>query len=600
MSGRLGDVAGGDDATAAELRPPAGMAHEQEAESEAEEDERTVQSIAAASPAAASVDAPPPRPAAGAPASSSALPAATPPPRPASSPRAITAISPGAQPPPPPSTVAPVPPTSPSARPVSSPVLTPPPSSPVSAVASTEPDPAPRTIATSEEEDPITATAPRVSAIPGTVAVASASTKNDDLLDETEVKTMAGARPGRAPDPPRRKPVEAPAVDDEHDDGPTTQAPAPRIASKPATASTPEPAPSTDKDAEIHRTQPRAKIPSQIDPPTRPGVAELETMPGVEAEPFDAEESITSRALGAQAVDDSVTQQAPNVASSLAASTGAAAIRQSSPSTTDGGDTTTTQKQRRSQLSPADGEPESITSQAPAHLTNLLRVIASDTPEPGVDAIDEDDDDANPQNQTAVMPNAPLKAAADASISAPPAKQPGTIQKFPPVSPIGARIDTRASNPKTAAAPRLEPLESNSDSGLRIARPATGSGERVSVGKLVADGEQPPEGAREAFVPSDGPKHASQSLHDIAFTKGPRYGLLVGVVAAVSILVPIVLFAFLNRSGDDPVPEPVTFAPNPVTRADGIRTKGRKGVAPPPSAQPSASAAASASARPKH
>src|SRR5256885_11338186 len=171
MSGPLGDVpADGDDTTAAEARPPAGMVTD-------EEEDRTVQSI--------SLDSVKPRPAAGAP------------PRP-SAPRAITALSRGVEPPPPPSTIADV----------------------------------PRTVAskTHDEEDPITATAPRVTAANlGLSVSAGVQIKtNDDLLDDTEARTMPGARPGRAPDPPRK-----PAASDTDDDGPTTQAAAPRMGSKP-------------------------------------------------------------------------------------------------------------------------------------------------------------------------------------------------------------------------------------------------------------------------------------------------------------------------------------------------------------------------------
>ncbi len=474
------------------------------------------------------------------------------------------------------------------------------PAAPVSAVASTEPDPTPPpTLASAgeAEDEDVTATAPRVPkiplSVPGAVQIRTLGVTNE-ILDETEARTVAGGLTPRG-DPPKPAPAPAPvdnaATDvDETDDGPTTQAPAPRVGSRPSLDSkTSETGPpSSAAPSDLMRTRPALK--SQPEPPTSPGrgdrtsVPEPPTAPGVEkktedeGDAYDPEESITSRALGADLPEDSVTQQAPQVPAKLAASAtgGAVPARDLAPSSTDvtGGETTT--KKREAPALPADGEAESITTQAPGNLTNILRVIAADAPPSPL--VPEDDDDALPQNRTAVMANAPLK---DAAAAGRPAKQPGTLQGFPPPPPPigGGRLDTRSA--RAVAAPRLEP---ESDSGLRVARPGSGSGERVSTGQIAhLDGETPPppdqsvrDTAARAPIPFQPPP---QSLHDIDFAhkSGPRYGLIVGIALAVSILVPVLLYVALNKGGDEPVPEPVAVDAQRTPLADpSVRPKAPK------------------------
>jgi hypothetical protein len=309
---------------------------------------------------------------------------------------------------------------------------------------------------------------------------------------------------------------------------------------------------------------------TRAEPSTAPGVGQ-KTKPGAGvaasdvADAYDAEESVTSRAVGAQIEEEeeSVTRQAPQLSP--------AALALAPRATHATRDDTT--KRRATPALPADGELGSITAEAPGNLTNMLRVIAADAPGAKPKPLEAADEDALPENRTAVMPGAPMK---DAQAGAP-----------PPPSPLGGgHIDTRSS---AAKAPRLDP--DDPDSGLPIAPPTTASGEREGIGKLVAVDAEVAESARPvretgSRVPIPYPQ-APPSVHDIQFTPktGPRYGLLVGVVAAVSILVPILLFVWLSSAREEGTAEPALFEQRAVPRADPVRPKGggkaRVGAQPP-------------------
>lgn len=191
-----------------------------------------------------------------------------------------------------------------------------------------------------------------------------------------------------------------------------------------------------------------------------------------------------------------------------------------------------------------DGEEaESVTKRELGHLTNMLRVIA--TP-----------NEVRRDDHTEVMPNAPVK-------------------------------------PITGA-----------DSGLQIVLPDANAGERASVGALIAGAPAalpvcaPPmhahplghEGARVAFpsaegihVPPVGPPHPSH--HDVVASeavavKTPRYGLLVGLVAALSFVIPLALYLVLQRSSSDVAQRSASeVVPDHVGRADEKRTKAPKAPA---------------------
>jgi hypothetical protein len=267
----------------------------------------------------------------------------------------------------------------------------------------------------------------------------------------------------------------------------------------------------------------------------------------------------------------------------------------------------TTQKVKTSRppatSSPADGEVESITTQAPGPLTNILRVLASDSNadlgDGPVRLLQEDDEP--PENRTAVMANAPLQQVISELSSA---------SSLPPIRPTGGPLQYAA---RGVAAPNLVP---SSESGLRTRSPS-GSDERGSLGMRAVGGDAHASGIARAALASDGSvglpldprghaggelpflqgQQAGQSgFHEIEPGKGPRYGLLVGVVALISVLVPITLYIFLQRGVDDVAPsvpavvEPGVEAHEPP-RAKAVR--GRNGVMTSPSvAPPSASSVA--------
>ena len=599
--------------------------------------------------------------------------------------------------------------------------------------------PSPTTVDDDELEDSVTTTAPRVPSslgIPGSVLI---RTVDDDMQDETEVKTLANLPPdlqralksardqdphapqrSQPPPPPRpaagvparpatgpmpvssvvaTKPsrVEEPAAtkipqteplpagipteldsdelaEDEDDDdvlpadeeGVTAQSLAPRVGSLPDSVVGPPsplgPVPATPKDppptscassidpetskstaseavaaamaaaAEADEPETRPGLGGDAsatdDPPTRPGLVDPETRPGLgeppthprSVDPRGSSHRVDVRPAAETDHDDSITAQAPNHASDLIAAaiatvTGRASDDDDDDDSTEG----TTTKVKRSKLPapppaagappptskepllPADEESESITTQAPGPLTNMLRVIAADRSSvPDGEAIEETEPE---ENRTAVMANAPLIRAAEEH------------QRQNGRSPLSVPTQLGL-GPRGAAAPQLNPT---SESGLRVARPGSGSGERMSVGAMGAApspvdprisgiapsaraGDGGPHGLAHANtelafpqMPGAPPVH-QPSMHDVPVGKGPSYGPLVAIVAIVSFVVPVTLFLALRGSD----PEPKTGTPNEASsdmqkldapsRAKADKNKKSPDPAGSASAMPSASA----------
>jgi hypothetical protein len=131
--------------------------------------------------------------------------------------------------------------------------------------------------------------------------------------------------------------------------------------------------------------------------------------------------------------------------------------------------------------------------------------------------------------------------------------------------------------------------------------------ERGSLGMAGAahDGRQPGI-ARSAAGTGDGamalptfPHEAQPHPHDSASGKGPRYGLLVGIVAVISLLVPVTLFVALNRSSEASPPGAPSEPVREIQKSDAPRTKaerGKNGVTVSPSASASASSSSGAAA----
>jgi hypothetical protein len=284
-----------------------------------------------------------------------------------------------------------------------------------------------------------------------------------------------------------------------------------------------------------------------------------------------------------------------------------------SPTLDDGTDGTTKKVAKRAQLpvpapvaASADvqssqelEDAESITTQAPGHLTNMLRVIA--TPET-LETLDDDNDDSA-QNKTAVMLGAPVKPVGASSA--------GSLRSARPVlsgsaGPSGARA--------TAIADLREPT---SDSGLRIARAEVPSGDHASLSALLPGlvAAEHGSGAQQAYPELRSVRDASPaafanteqafnpaaqrgrqpSLREYDFgstvTK-PRYGLLVGLVAVLSFTIPLVLFLWLHQGMVDDTPPRTAseVSPDLVSRGDAARSRATKGTPAPsgtPSAQPS-------------
>jgi hypothetical protein len=486
-------------------------------------------------------------------------------------------------------------------------------------------------------EDSITAMAPRVNtaayldptlpgrglpiSIPGSVEIRSV--EHDELLDETEVRTRPGLTPldipaglrtpgpvhaaSQPPPPPRPaagRPASSARVAVAHVSGGPGALLSEAIDEPPTR-------PGVEGADELAT---RPGVEGLAEPPTRPGVADPETHPGLGAsastddEDDEDDEGVTTRGPAAPPYDgDSVTALAPAVPPSRIE----AALKASSgPLSLDDTAGSTTKKVKTSRppamSSPADGEVESITTQAPGPLTNILRVLAADSnadlDDGSVARLAEDDEPL--ENRTAVMANAPLQQVISELAS---------VSGLPPIRPTGGPLQY---GPRGVAAPNLVP---SSESGLR-ARSPSGSDERGSLGMRAFGGDAHASGVARAALASDGSvglpldprphtgaelaflhgQHAGQSgFHEVDPGKGPRYGLLVGVVALISVLVPITLYFFLQRGADDAVPNvPAELEPglegHDPPRAKAVR--GRNGLMTPSSAAPASASVAPSSA----
>lgn len=485
------------------------------------------------------------------------------------------------------------------------------------------------------ELDSITATAPRVAAgrlslsVPRNVDIRTVDSSEEDLA--TEVKTMTGVESvARAAAlvaaAAQAEPV--PSTEEEEQDVATvtTQAPVPVlgavVVSSPlgedapaavedapaddddmATVTTQAPAPQVGSVPDIGdairistkslmgpQTQPGARGAVTGDVPTKTGVdaKEAPTKSGVNVAPDtadedDAEESMTSRALAQNEpaddyADDSVTTQAL-LGPAVAAVVGVR-VRDDTGATT--------QKKAKAPASPADGDPESITTEAPGHLTNMLRVIASDEARQATGRRASLEDEEPLENKTAVMPNAPVKGMTAGGLQ----KHP-TLQGMGPVSTPTARHGPRS--PGGARASAALPLrEPSSESGLRVARGEVPSGEQASLGAIpgpsgadhLSSGRMGVDSQRELARAS-----AAAALFHLtpvpgelaALQKPPPYGLLVTVVAAISIIIPVSLYMFL-RHGEQPpaIQVPAQPSSDVVSRGDPVRAKAVK----PPNKKP--------------
>lgn len=472
------------------------------------------------------------------------------------------------------------------------------------------------------EDGSITATAPRVSlaggplplTVPGAVQIREVAIEEDEG-DETEVRTLvtlplpadvAGAPTPAAGVPPAPSLVHEA---DEPDDSVTALTPSVVSARLP------------------EEDEPRTSPPGRLPPPTpaagrRPGedppAAARSAAEDDEEDAYDAEESVTTRGpVVADYEDDSVTAQAP--VTLLTSPTPLALALP--PSLLDGGGKAATTRDggagkaasllaggagkppsprdrapaARAPLSSETDEGESITAQAPGHLTNMLRVIASPD-----DAIEGDE---SADNKTAVMLNAPVKPlhATSASLRA--------------ARPVASGAGQSGSARAAAIADLREP---SSDSGLRVARAEAPSGDHVSFGAMPAGAMQHHERAsgphpafgdlrtnrdrspgafantEQAFHASHGPlphpgahPHAMRDVDFDGAGKMPRYGLLVGLVAILSFAIPLVLFLWLHQDADDAQPRSATeVSSDLVERKDESRAKAPKGA--PPAASSSA------------
>ena len=505
-------------------------------------------------------------------------------------------------------------------------------------------------------EDSITATAPRLNAanlmeaaqsgrgvpiaIPGRVEIRTLE-DDDDPQDETEVRTRPGhgglevphaLRAGAerpAPRPAAGRPPELArlAADDDpsDEDGITTQAQAPRLGSEPDididTSDELLTRPGLSGESEPPT---RPGLEGATDPPTRPGLggstnsdhatAKVKVDPNGYPNDQDDDESVTTRARATDPEpygEDSVTTQAPNVPLELihAAVKAAEAVNAAALDDTSADTTKKLRKKTRKkdEPSPADEEAESITTQAPGHVTNMLRVIASgsspDLATGKAKPIEEDEE--GPENRTAVMASAPLKRVIQEAESK---------ARLPAIRPTGGPL---SHGPMGAAAPRLEP---SSESGLRVARSGSGSNERASLGHLLATPDarnsgallaSPQAGGDAASVGPFDPRglgpdmiqlQQQPSLHDVNLGKGPSYGLLVAIVAVISIVVPVTLFVVL-RHGSEPVEagtpaEPASELEKPGALARGKSARGKNGLTIVPSATVSATAVPAPSSAP--
>lgn len=422
-------------------------------------------------------------------------------------------------------------------------------------------------------EDDTTATAPRgnlppsfLFVPPARVEIRDAPPREEELLDETEVKTVPGeisailAAAARAPAP---KPAAG------------SRPPPPSVA-PPAL----DPMPADQEPDSITALAPKrteaisALLPKALDDDTSSALREAKTTvggrPAAQAvkspsgmpDPYDTEESITTRGPPVDLDDDSITSLGPPLARSSAMPArispldGVIALPESG----------------RPGRMPGTEDDSVVTAEAPAPLTNMLRVIASDRMTRG---------DEEEVNRTAVMSNAPYRGVLDATGS-------GAVATVAPASHAPQHvIGGGASMGGLAVAATLHAGLPASDSGLRIAQsPQSGSGERnvgagVTTSGAAAVPPDAPSGSLSDSFP--GPGAREPSLHDVDF-RGPRYGLIVAVVASVSVLVPVILFFMLHQPPEDTPDVHHAVAAQPavdlVKRDEGVRGRDRSKPAP--------------------
>ncbi|AKV00916.1 hypothetical protein AKJ09_07579 [Labilithrix luteola] len=425
-----------------------------------------------------------------------------------------------------------------------------------------------------DTEDDVTATAPRgnlppsfLFVPPARVEIRDAPQREEELLDETEVKTVPGeisailAAAARAP------------------------APKPAAGSRPQPSPPPDPLPADQEPDSITAMAPKrseaiaALMAGAIEDDTASAIREARTTVGGRPHPaqkaasnapdaYDAEESITTRGPPVDLDDDSITSLGPPLARNNPPLAGrispldrAIALPES----------------ERPARMPGTEDDSVVTAEAPAPLTNMLRVIASDRISKG--------DEEEEISRTSVMSDAPFRRVLDASASA----------SVAAVAPHPHHvIGGGASMGGLAVAATLHAGLPASDSGLRVAQsPQSGSGERNLAGSLASSAA--------AAIPRDAPSGSPSdsfsgsgarepSLHDVDF-RGPRYGLIVAVVASVSVLVPVTLFFMLHSSPEDTPDVRRAVATQPaadlVKRDEGVRGRDRSKASP--SASPSAS-----------
>ena len=288
---------------------------------------------------------------------------------------------------------------------------------------------------------------------------------------------------------------------------------------------------------------------------------------------------------GAEAIDDSVTAQAPSISNvpaddepstqppilspaALPALVGGRAPARS----VDMYETDESVTSRGPAVADYDEDDDSVTADRPAIGAGPRRSALPSAPaarQGPVRLVDEEDEDDHPHNHTAVMINAPVK---------PPDRAPLFTTSPMGPSPMAGRALAAAGEP-------------SSDSGLRIASAVRteAGGDHASVAVLLAG--MPPPSARfsetdgelrttTAFSPLDPSGQAEQLADPLAQPKKPNYGLIVGVVAGLSVLIPLILY-FALRGGTVPAEPrtPAEIEPDPIGTSDVARPKATR---PPP------------------
>jgi hypothetical protein len=73
------------------------------------------------------------------------------------------------------------------------------------------------------------------------------------------------------------------------------------------------------------------------------------------------------------------------------------------------------------------------------------------------------------------------------------------------------------------------------------------------------------------------PSQDQPSVHDVDLGKGPRYGLLVAIVAVISVVVPVTLYVVLHQPAETLVPGVPAEPASEVQKHDGTRIKAVRG-----------------------